>query len=400
MMKTSVAAAWAIVASSVLAGSALGQVEAAAEQVLRDSAEAVKALDSVSYKAKRFYSGGPLDGLLDISGEVKIVRSEASPNPALWLTGSIGVKNQEPTTFTAGSDGESYSWLDKNTNTLFERPMADRKARQTIENYTNQILLDIFVEAEPYSGALEAASLKQTGVEEIGGVLCNVIEAATEDGRRTVYHIGVADLLPRRESMVGTNEVAKVLEIQDLQANGEVKAEDLAIVLPAGFAVDRFVPQQQQAATQAQQQDPAPEIGLPAGTAAPAFELPALSGEAKSLTDYEGNVVVLTFWGPVFAQSEACLNMMQELHTFFDGQDIKFVGIACREPDAATTSAYVQERSYTFDVLTGGTEAAANYNLLGFPSVVVLSKTGTVAETFLGCPTEDQLLAAVEAAAK
>jgi peroxiredoxin len=368
--------------------------------VLLDSAEAIKGLDSVSYKAKRFYSGGPLDGLLNISGEVKIVRSEDNPQPALWLTGSIGVKNQEPTEFTAGSDGKSYSWLDKSNNTLYERPMTDRKARQTIENYTNQVLLDVFVEPQPYAGALNAASLKQTGVEEIGGVLCNVIEASTEDGRRTVYHIGVADMLPRRESMVGTNEVAKVLEIEDLAANAGLAREDVALALPAGYQVDRFVPQAVTNSTQQQPQEPAPEIGLPAGAAAPAFELSTTSGEQKSLGDYNGSVVVLTFWGPVFAQSEACLNMMQELHTFFEGQEIKFVGIACRETDAVATSDYVQQRSYSFDVLTGGTETAANYNVLGFPSVVVLSKAGTVSETFLGCPTEDQLLAAVEHAAK
>jgi peroxiredoxin len=397
MTKTSIAAAWAVVACSVLAGSALAQVDAAAEQVLHDSAEAIKGLDSVSYKAKRFYSGGPLDGLLDISGQVKIVRDGKGGQPALWLTGSIGVKNQEPTLFTAGSDGQNYSWLDKGNNTLYERPMTDRKARQTIENYTNQVLLDAFVAAEPYAGAFKATTLKQTGVEEIGGVLCNIIEASSEDGRRTVYHIGVADLLPRREAMIGTNDVAKVLEIQDLKANAELKVNDLTIAMPEGYRVDRYVPQPQAAAPQ---QEPAPEIGLAAGTPAPAFELATLSGEHKSLANYKGNVVVLSFWGPVFSQSEACLNMMQELSTYFDGQEIKFVGIACREPDTATTTTYVQQRAYTFDVLTGGTEVAASYNVLGFPSVVVLDKAGAVSETFLGCPTEDQLLAAVEKAAK
>ncbi len=394
-MNTSVAA-WAIVASSVLVSPTMAQVDAAAEQVLRDSAEAIKGLESVSYKAKRFYSGGPLDGLLDISGEVKLVRTDAAP--AMWLSGSIGVKNQEPTEFTAGSDGKTYSWIDKSNNTVYERPMTEGKARQTIENYTNQVLFDVFVAPEPYKGALEAANLKQTGVEEIGGVLCNVIEASTDDGRKTVYHIGVADLLPRREAMVGTNNVAKVLEIADLQADAGLKVADLAVAVPEGFKVDRFVPQRAQQTPA--QQEPAPEIGLAAGTPGPAFALPTTSGEQKSLTDYQGSVVVLTFWGPVFAKSEACLDLMQELHTYFEGQEIKFVGVTCRETDASATTAYVQQHGYTFDVLTGGTETAKAYKVLGFPSVVVLSKAGDVTETFLGCPTEEQLLAAVEKAAK
>src|SRR5690606_23405027 len=140
---------------------------------------AMKRLEFVCYKAKRFYTGGPLQDLLDISGHEKIVRTDA-PRYAMWLDGSIGAKNQKPTEFTANSHGEIFAWLDKGSNTLFERPMTDRKARQTIENFTNQVLLDLFVSPDPYGGALKAASLTQTGVEEIGGVLCNIIEAATE----------------------------------------------------------------------------------------------------------------------------------------------------------------------------------------------------------------------------
>ncbi|MCC6425972.1 MAG: redoxin domain-containing protein [Phycisphaerales bacterium] len=137
---------------------------------------------------------------------------------------------------------------------------------------------------------------------------------------------------------------------------------------------------------------------LSVGQQGPLWKLRDAQGQAHSLSDYLGKVIVLEFWATWCAPCQASLPTIQRLHDRFKDHGAVVVGIATWEK--GDPAKYMSERNYTYQLLLGGDEVAKQYGVKGIPARVVLDRNGRVIYTGNGPavgPLADELVSALVA---
>jgi len=131
----------------------------------------------------------------------------------------------------------------------------------------------------------------------------------------------------------------------------------------------------------------APVIDAPA----PGFILRDLAGNAVSLEDYRGSVVLLNFW------ATWCTTCSAEMPTFEAGyanhQDDDFVILAVNydEPEGMVAE-FVEEMGLTFPVLLDpGAKTVVEYRVRGFPTSFIIDRDGVIRHIHIGLMTEEYL---------
>ncbi len=120
------------------------------------------------------------------------------------------------------------------------------------------------------------------------------------------------------------------------------------------------------------------------GGAAEDFDLETLTGESRTLADYEGKVVFLNFWASWCAPCVEEMPAMQMLADRFEDDGLRVVAVNVRER-RETASDVVEELGLEFTVLldTNG-EAMSSYNVRGLPTTIIIDREGQVVGTKLG----------------
>ena len=117
-----------------------------------------------------------------------------------------------------------------------------------------------------------------------------------------------------------------------------------------------------------------PVEGMPAVE----FTLADLNGQAKSLSDYRGKIVLLNFWA---TWCKPCTTEMPAMQATYDRLREKgFVVLAVNElEDDEKVREHIQAYKHTFPVLMDRENRVANlYGVYGLPVSVFIDETGTV----------------------
>jgi thiol-disulfide isomerase/thioredoxin len=115
-------------------------------------------------------------------------------------------------------------------------------------------------------------------------------------------------------------------------------------------------------------------------TPAPDFTLKGLNGETYKLSDYRGKWLLLDFWGswcPPCREELPHLNQLAAEIKAGKHPDNAFLAISCREPEE-TTRAFVNNLNYTFPDAVADKEIEKNFKILGYPTKILVSPTGTM----------------------
>jgi peroxiredoxin len=143
------------------------------------------------------------------------------------------------------------------------------------------------------------------------------------------------------------------------------------------------------------------------GPSAPDFTLPALSGESISLSDYEGDkVVIVDFWSTT---CDPCLAEMPELVGLYEskkGEGLEILAISTDGPETRSqVSATVSKLGMSFPILLDEeTEVMDRYNPKGaLPYTAVVDRSGSIVLKRVGYQPGDEsswtsLVEAVETA--
>ena len=128
-----------------------------------------------------------------------------------------------------------------------------------------------------------------------------------------------------------------------------------------------------------------------------------IDGEPLSLSDFEGQVVVVNVWGSWCAPCRSEAPMLAEAARDLADQDVAFVGIDSRDPSRSAARAFVRR----FDIPYPSIYDQQGSTLLAFrgtltpnaiPSTVILDREGRVAASVLGEITRTTLYDLVEGA--
>lgn len=141
---------------------------------------------------------------------------------------------------------------------------------------------------------------------------------------------------------------------------------------------------------------PSPRIGFQA----PLFTLDRLGGDALSLIDLRGSVVVINFWASWCPPCRAEMPALQEVADAYDPEDLIILGVNMTAQDSeANAAAFVRELNVSFPVLLDRTgEVGRLYQSRALPTTFFVDREGVIREIFVGGPlSEVTLLSTIEA---
>jgi len=128
---------------------------------------------------------------------------------------------------------------------------------------------------------------------------------------------------------------------------------------------------------------------LEAGNPAPEIIAPTVTGEVLRLSDFRGKVVVLDFFYTSCVPCRHAIPKLVELHEEFAGQDVVILGVNSHDNAANKRFLYLLEsRHVPYPVLLPTRETDAAYHVYGYPTVVVIDRSGTIAATETGFSEE------------
>lgn len=135
---------------------------------------------------------------------------------------------------------------------------------------------------------------------------------------------------------------------------------------------------------------------LKAGSEPPAFTLANLDGGVTSLSDYEGQPVVINFWGTF---CEPCVREMPEFERQYEkwkDQGLVILAINLSE-DTLTVNNFVKRFELTYPILRDkNRQTERNYGLRQYPTTFFVKPDGTLMEIVVGGMLEKDINERVE----
>ncbi len=107
------------------------------------------------------------------------------------------------------------------------------------------------------------------------------------------------------------------------------------------------------------------------------FTATALDGSEFDLSTLAGRVVLLDFWGTWCAPCIHAFPKLNRLHEEF-GDRLTVVGLAFYSGEIDTLAGFVAEHDLGYTVLAGAEESLGRFEILAFPSYVLVSAEGEV----------------------
>lgn len=122
--------------------------------------------------------------------------------------------------------------------------------------------------------------------------------------------------------------------------------------------------------------------GAVKGEPAPDAPLTMLDGSARSISDFQDSVTIVSFWA---TWCPYCIKEMPDLQQIRENYpDVNVVMVNCGE-DQALVADFVQQQDYDFTwALDPNFEAQMAYPTSGIPYTVVIDPEGNVSEIFAG----------------
>jgi peroxiredoxin len=368
--------------------------------ILKRSAAAIRAQDSVSYKAIASGRGILRNVLPEVRGELKMRRGAAVGKPLLRVTGSYVIPDSKmlwgfpphdaycPEQFDAVSDGEQALVSDIEKRVY-------RKDAAAVANFEhgpiNQIWFPEWALDQPFADELAAKVIELRGTSEIGGVKCHIIHVDFgKDDQQVRWHIGIDDLLPRRAERImrwGNGIGTRLTEITSITLKPELNDATFLLTPPAGF-------RELSGAGQKWIEKPGPGP-LAVGSSAPGWGLRSTDGAVISLEQLAGRVVVLHFCAPWCAPCKETLAAVQAVHEKFAGRPVSVFGVSVW-PKGGDPAAFHRQHKAAYPLLLEADDVAAAYGVNAIPTVIVIGPDSRVGHVQIGTDEASNLIAAVE----
>jgi serine/threonine protein kinase len=145
------------------------------------------------------------------------------------------------------------------------------------------------------------------------------------------------------------------------------------------------------------------DIKLTEGSVVPDIVGEDLDKSNFRLSDYEGKVILLDFWGFWCPHCVKLIPHENQLVNRYKSRPFSILGVN-NDKDEATITAGMKKHSVQFrsfkDKLPDGASLAKKCGVKGFPTLVLIDHTGVIRKVWVGAPSTGELDNAIEAAVK
>ncbi len=135
-------------------------------------------------------------------------------------------------------------------------------------------------------------------------------------------------------------------------------------------------------------------------TKAPDFKLATIGGEEFYLSDYEGKVVMLNFWGTWCPPCRKEIPDLVNLQAKYNKDGLEIVGITLNSGSASEIQKFVDKKQVNYTILTdlGNDETQAVTYLYGqaigqpissIPTTLIIDREGYIVKGYLGARSEE-----------
>jgi peroxiredoxin len=135
---------------------------------------------------------------------------------------------------------------------------------------------------------------------------------------------------------------------------------------------------------------------LSMGSSAPLFDLTTFDGQVYTLSDYQGNIVVINFWASWSIDSMEEVPELEKLWQAYQEKDVLILGISQYDIESAAVH-FLEENNITYP--TGadiGANIATSFGSTNLPETYILDRDGNVAAIIIGPSSYDELSEKIE----
>lgn len=238
------------------------------------------------------------------------------------------------------------------------------------------VLREFLFPVEPFGAELDALGYTELDPEEVSGHDCRVV-LVDMGGYESTWWIDTLTMLPVANRISSWADDGRGMEytiiLSDLDTSVTPSQETFHLQCPQGIE-----PQQVRGS-------------LPVGSQAPDWTLMTPEGGTVTLSDLRGRVVVMDFWATWCIPCRQVMPAMQELHDTY-GDDLVVIGVNTWE-QADDPAVFLREMGFTYPVVLGGDEVAAEYLVEGIPTFYVIDADGKIAFHAVGAdPANEEAL--------
>jgi peroxiredoxin len=185
------------------------------------------------------------------------------------------------------------------------------------------------------------------------------------------------------------------------RAQGSARFTVLAVlvaVLAGGLGV--FMSMDERAATSADEQTSTPSTpSTMIGRQRPDFTLPDVDGQSRSISEWDGSVVLVNFWATWCGPCREEIPLLIELQTMYEARGYKTLGIAVDDPKRVT--AFADELGVNYPSLIAQRDVIALSKRYGnfaavLPYTVIIDHTGVVRFAHLGLVKRESLISLLD----
>ncbi len=132
------------------------------------------------------------------------------------------------------------------------------------------------------------------------------------------------------------------------------------------------------------------------GFLAPEFTLGTPMGEPISLSDYEGQPVLVFFWASWCSVCKSTMPGLQQVYDVYKPQGFEILAVNTAYQDTLSTAInYFQSQGYTYKfLLDQDGRVARDYQLYALPTSVLVAADGTVLDVVIGSGLSEGFLRA------